>query len=380
MPDVEQMLKRQTVLADFGELALRSEDLQEILTEACRLVGKALKTDYAKILEIDHRRQDLLVKAGFGWKDGVIGHVRLPFGERSSETYSINQGIPVVTQAIKDEERFDFPAFMMEHGVIAIVNVPIFLPGGRAYGLLQVDSRLPRDFAQDDIEFLRTYASILGPVIDRLHKVHDLQIALETNRHLLQELQHRIKNHIGTIMGIVNMRRRETKSEEAREELVSIGERIEALRLIYEQLYVAGAAERLRMAPYITQLLKSLCQIHHEQTGKVHLNLVLEDIELGPNQAVPLGLILNEFATNSMKHAFDGRGGKLSVAIDTMDAGVIRVRISDDGKGLPQEPRPTTPGSGAGMKLMAGLAYQMGAKLDWSRPPGTTLSLEFCPV
>ena len=175
MPDIEQMQKRQRVLADFGDFALQSEDLDEVLTEACRLVCEALGTDIAKVLEIEHDEQRLLVKAGVGWTPGIVGEKRLPMGERSSETYSIEAAEPVITTNIDEEERFDFPEFMKENGVVALVNVPIFLPGGKAYGLLEVDSEEPRDFGEQEVEFLRNYATILGPVIDRLYKVRELR-------------------------------------------------------------------------------------------------------------------------------------------------------------------------------------------------------------
>ena len=182
MPDPEQMVRRQRVLADFGEFALRSESLDEILAEACRLVGEALGTQRAKVLEIEPGGQSLLVRAGVGWKPEVVGGMRLPMGEHSSDTFSIKAGRPVVTRDIREEERFDVPPFMREVGVVALVNVPVFLPGGRAYGLLEVDSTEPRAFGEEDTEFLRTYATILGPVIDRLHKVSRLQMTEERFR------------------------------------------------------------------------------------------------------------------------------------------------------------------------------------------------------
>ena len=174
-PDLEQMLRRQQVLADFGDFALRCETLDDVLTEACRLVGEATGTQRAKILEIQDGGRFLLVRAGVGWKPDVVGRVRLEMTEQSSESFSIKAGRPVITRDIHEEDRFEIPAFMKEAGVVALVNVPIFLPGGTAYGLLQVDAAEPRDFGQEDAEFLRTYATILGPVIDRLHQVHTLQ-------------------------------------------------------------------------------------------------------------------------------------------------------------------------------------------------------------
>jgi PAS domain S-box-containing protein len=182
MPDREQMMKRQQVLADFGEFALECQNLDEVLTQACRLVGELLGTYRAKILEIQRGGECLFVRAGVGWPPDIVGHVRLPLGERSSETYSINEGRPVISQDIGKETRFEVPEFMRKAGVVALVNVPIFLPGKKPYGLFQVDAPEPREFTDQDTEFLRTYATILGPVIDRLQKVNTLRATEERFR------------------------------------------------------------------------------------------------------------------------------------------------------------------------------------------------------
>ncbi len=378
MADREQMIARQKVLASFGDFALRSDKLDDILNEACRLVGDALGTDLSKVLEIEDDGKNLLVKAGVGWKPGIVGEKRLPMRERSSETYAIKAAEPVISTDINAEERYEFAHFLKEHGVAALVNVPILLPGGKPYGLLQVDSCAPREFDDEDIAFLRTYATILGPVIDRLHKAHSLQKALEANQRLLQELQHRVKNHITIITSLVNMRTRQVSSEEARKELAAIGERIETLRLVNEQLYVAGSADRLRLRPFVMQLVENLCHLHEARSGKVRLDFRVEEVELSPEIAVPLGLILTEFVTNSLKYAFDGRGGTIAVAVEPVEPGDLRMNLSDSGKGLPTEKQAAQPGSGTGMKLIDGLARQIGAKPIWSSAqPGTVLCLEF---
>ena len=186
MPDFERMVRRQQVLADFGDFALRSADLDEILTEVCRLVGEAMGTKRAKILEIQDGGRSLLMRAGVGWKPDVVGRVRLDMAERSSESFSIRAGKPVITRDIRKEDRFAIPDFMKEAGVVALANVPVFLPGGKAYGLLQVDDTEPRDFGPEDSEFLRTYATILGPVIDRLRQVRRLQTTEERFRLIVE--------------------------------------------------------------------------------------------------------------------------------------------------------------------------------------------------
>jgi two-component sensor histidine kinase len=374
---IEKLVERQKVLAGFGEFALRNEDLDDVLTEACRVIAKALGTELSKVLEIEQSGQSLFMRAGIGWKPGFVGKMRLPMQERSSETYSIKVGKPVVTQDIDKEDRFEFPDFLKEHGAIAIVNVPIFLSGGVPYGLLQVDSREPREFGEEDIEFLRTYATILGPVIDRLHKSHSLKEALAVNQHLFKELQHRVKNHISIITSFVRMRARDVKSEEARRELETVGDRVEVLRLVNELLYMADTTDSLRLRPYVMRLVEDVCHLHEGQSGTVRLDFAIEEVDLSPKIGVPLGLILNEFVTNSLKYAFDGQGGVIAVAVEVLKEDRIRVCMTDNGKGLPAEPGPARPGSGTGMKLVEALARQLDAKLDWSSSQGTALCLEF---
>ena len=150
---------------------------------------------------------------------------------------------------------------------------------------------------------------------------------------------------------------------------------------MHEQLYVANSAEQLRLRPYVMQLVENLCHLHKDQSGQVKLKIEIEDLDLGAETAVPLGLILNEFTTNSLKYAFDGGGGVITVSVEAMERGALRVHICDDGKGLPKDPPSHRPGSGTGMKLIEGLAGQIGAIPRWSTAEerGTTLCLVFTP-
>ena len=97
---LESMIRRQRVLADFGDFALQSEDLDAVLAEACRLVADALGTGRAKVLEIEPGGESLFVRAGVGWASNVVGRMHVPMGETSSESYSIRAGEPVITQDI----------------------------------------------------------------------------------------------------------------------------------------------------------------------------------------------------------------------------------------------------------------------------------------
>ncbi|MEG3089379.1 sensor histidine kinase [Sphingomonas sp. PB4P5] len=273
------------------------------------------------------------------------------------------------------EERFIFPEFLKEAGVVGVINVPILLPGGTPYGLLQVDSREAWHPDEEDIQFLRTYAMILGPVIDRLFKVHDLQEALDANRTLLRELQHRIKNNIAAITSLVRLRVDAADTEDARRELRVIGERIETLRLVHEQVHAGSGVDHLELCQYVTALLTGLLDLHREITVK--LDAEIEEMDISSDRAIPLGLILNEFTTNSLKYAFDEAGGTITVRAMRVGDTRISITIADDGRGLPPEPLRTRPASGTGMGLIAGLARQLRAEVHWEAETGTGLRLEF---
>ncbi len=172
----EALLRQQTVLARFGEFALKAEDLDTILTEACRLVGEALGTDLAKVIELQPDGKTLLVRAGIGWRPGIVGEMRLRLDDETSEAYSLHAPDAITSPDLTRETRFRLPGFLQEHGVKALVNVTILgTAGSPPFGLLQVDSRRPRDFSESDINFLRSYANLLAAAVARLRMLAGLR-------------------------------------------------------------------------------------------------------------------------------------------------------------------------------------------------------------
>ena len=163
----ETLLRQQSVLAKFGELALRCDDLDEILTEACRLVGEALGTDLAKVMELQDDGDILLVRAGVGWKPGVVGVATVTATSGSSEGHVLTTGEPTISSDIENETRFFYAPFLKENGVRAAVNVIIRGHSVPAFGVLQVDSRVTHVFTDDDTKFLGNYANLLAGAVDR---------------------------------------------------------------------------------------------------------------------------------------------------------------------------------------------------------------------
>src|ERR1700735_332206 len=137
-----ELLRQQTALARFGELALRSDDLGEILTEACRLAGEALGTDLAKVVELQEDGKTLVVRAGVGWKPGVVGVATITAEHDTSEGHALRTGEPMISPDIATETRFKYSQFLIDNNVRAVANVLIISGQGKPpFGILQIDSR-----------------------------------------------------------------------------------------------------------------------------------------------------------------------------------------------------------------------------------------------
>lgn len=355
------------MLARFGELALASEDLDEILTEACRLVGDALRTELAKLVEVQTDGRTLLVRAGVGWRPGVVGHAWTKLEEATPEGLALRTEAPVVSPDLREENRFSVPPFVAEHGVRATICVPIIGPDSEPpYGVLQVDAREPRPFGEDEVAFLQTYANMLASTVSRLRAAAELRRRAEDNERLLRELQHRVKNNLQVMVGLVEVQARRAHAAPARTALRAVGRRIEALRLLHEKLHLTSEVDRVELGDYLGQVAAGLLRFHEDEAARIRLVLEVErGIVTTPDAAAPLGLLVNEFVTNSLKHAFRGGPGTVGVRLEPIAAGA-RLELSDDGRGLP--PRSAAgdhTSGGAGMRMIGSLARQLGATPEW---------------
>ena len=365
-------LSQQAALAQFGEFALKSDDLDEILHQACRLVSNALGTHLVKVMELQPDGETMLVRAGVGWKPGIVGEMRVGIGARAAEQYALQTSEPVVSPNIETENRFEYPPFIREHGVQALVTVVIVGPDSEPpYGVLEVDNPAPRRFTDADAQFLRAYANLLAAAVERLRIVVELRERADDKERLLRELQHRVKNNLQTVMTMVARAIRRTRHPEAVGALRAVGDGIEALRMVHDKIYRDGEGlDHTCLGTYLAELAASLLAFHGKEVlSRIRLVSDIERTHVSSDTAVPFGLITSEFITNSLKYAFGDGAGTIGLRVETGQGGV-RVTLWDDGTGLPTEQS-----GGTGMSLINGLARQVGATASWSGEQGTRLSL-----
>jgi signal transduction histidine kinase len=163
------------------------------------------------------------MRAGVGWKPGVVGGVTILAADETSEGHALRTGEPMISPDIEKEARFSYPAFLIDNGVRAVANVIIL--GGhnkRPFGILQVDSRVPRQFTGDDIDFLRNYANLLAGAVARKQAEMDL---LRAN----QLLEKRVAERTSALLDSNNMLRTEAEERERIEDELRQSNKMEAV-------------------------------------------------------------------------------------------------------------------------------------------------------
>jgi two-component system, sensor histidine kinase PdtaS len=354
--------QRQGAIARFGTRALAALDLQALLQYAVEEVAMAVDAEYVKILEYRTATQDLLVRAGIGWKEGTVGHETLPVHMRSPPGRAILTREPIRITDIRQTEEFDYSDLLREHGVISLVNVPIAWDG-HTYGVLEIDSRSFIDFLDGTIQFLQGFANFLAAAIQRKRHEEEREI-------LFRELQHRIKNNLQMIGALLRIEQRKGDPNG----FSRVDEAVQAIALAYDQLQGSQEIKQVSLERY----LGTLCNVIMPQmigSRPIRVESDIEPVRLDFDKAVILGLIVNELVTNSVKHAFGEDGGIIKVVFYVKEGeGVLSV--GDDGQGIStgDQAKP-----GMGSQLLPAMARQIGGTLevDTEHRPGTWHVLRF---
>jgi PAS domain S-box-containing protein len=143
--------------------------------------------DYCKILELHPDGEALTLRAGVGWRDGLVGQAIVEAG-RSQAGYTLMSSRPVIVENLGAETRFTGPPLLLDHGVVSGVSVAI--PGRRGpFGVLAAHTRSPRTFNKDDVNFLEAIAHMLYQAIERQRSEAAIQRSEAWLRHLVATTQ-----------------------------------------------------------------------------------------------------------------------------------------------------------------------------------------------
>ncbi len=157
---------QQAAVAEIGLRALSDIELNTLMNEAVTLVAKTLDVEYCKVLELLSDGKALLLKAGVGWKKGLVGHATVGTEKDSQAGYTLLSSKPVIVEDLRKEARFSGSPLLLEHGVISGMSV-IIHGKDRPYGILGTHTTRRRKFTKYDVNFFQAMANVFAEVIQR---------------------------------------------------------------------------------------------------------------------------------------------------------------------------------------------------------------------
>lgn len=374
MADTESLVRQRRALAEFGIFALRSGDLAAVMFEASRQAAESLGIEMAKILELRPAESSFLVCSGYGLLPGTVGEARIPLGKGSAAGMAIATGEPIICNDTLTETRFQISETVRRHGVRSSSNVLISNSDGSPYGVLELDSRTPGSFGSVDTPYLQNYANLVGAALERWRWRQRLQETLEERDMLMRELQHRVRNDLQAVIGLLVVEASDSDSAETKHRFERVRSRVNALRLVHDRLFRDHSFGRVDGLSYLGDLARNCIDLWGAaQRLAVELQIGGTTVAISHDAAVTLGLIVNEFITNSIKYAFPFGKGTIAIQLDReSDSSRYRLILSDNGIGFPE-----TPTRHSGRRFIDALAKQIGADVEWAGSEGVRLMLGF---
>jgi PAS domain S-box-containing protein len=203
-----------------------------------------------------------------------------------------------------------------------------------------------------------------------------------------QEIHHRIKNNLQVVSSLLDLQsemfngRECIRDSEVLEAFRNSQNRVISMALIHEELYKGGGFETLNFSSYIEELTKSLLQSYSIGNIDISLNIdLVENAFFDMDNAIPLGIIVNELVSNSFKHAFPGRDkGEIQIKLQREEgedcSSTFVLSVSDNGVGIPEN-LDIEDLESLGLQLVTSLVDQLDGELELKRNNGTEFTIRF---
>ena len=366
-------LRQQEILAELGVVSLQRTPFGELLERAVHFAAEGLQAELCKILEYIPEENRLLMRAGVGWRPGLVDVASVGADAESPSGYALQTGRPVISNHLENEERFRTPELLKVHGVRRAINV-ILQGDGAPFGVLEVDSRSEGEFGENDIAFLQGAANILGMAIERQRYERSLREALERQKILVNEINHRVKNSLQLVASMFNLQAAASGDVQLTQSLTEAIGRVTAVARVHERLYRSANVLSVDLAAYLADICADLAALSPQSTIRFEAT---EPVSMSTDRCVRIALLVTELVTNAAKHARPGGASTIDVRLSRSGADAVSLAVRDDGRGLPAG-FDMGKSKGLGMKLVTALVSQTGGTLTVrAGEPGAQFIAEF---
>ena len=211
------------------------------------------------------------------------------------------------------------------------IETRIILPDGTIRWIHSSGNVLLGDNAEPE----RISGSFLD-ITDRKLAEEQVKANLKEKETLLQEIHHRVKNNMQVISSLLKLQSNSYDDERIKKPLLESQNRVKAMAAVHENLYKSKNLSSISILPFLKELTTSILASYQLSSENITLEIDSDEIFINLEQASPLGLIVNELVSNSLKHAFtDGHKGEIHINLKRVNEDHIHLCFSDDGIGLP---------------------------------------------
>jgi PAS domain S-box-containing protein len=369
--EMDRRAEQQALVAELGQRALASDDLQSVMDEAVGLIAQTLDVELAGVAEMPADSEEVILRAGVGWREGVIGS-RIARDTRHSEVrYTLLRREPVFTEDQAADPRFRPNALARAHGVVSALSVMIESPT-EPFGVLEVLATRRRTFSPSDVSFVQAVANVLASAIERSRAEQRLVEVIEAERsRIARDLHDEALQELTNALVQADRARFAELTPDAAERLVS------TLRRMGEQLRAAIYDLRLtdETRPF-PEALRALVDVQRALTVDCEIGLdIAGEFSIGVlgNRGSEVLRVVGEALTNARRHS-DARHIHVSAR---GSQGRLSVEVTDDGRGFGPADEPSG-ARGRGLQGMRERAALLSADLDIQSTlgTGTTVRIE----
>lgn len=214
-------------------------------------------------------------------------------------------------------------------------------------------------------------------VTSRQRMEEKIRASLDEKEVLLREIHHRVKNNLQLVMSLLELEADKANEQAVVTALNESRNRIRSMSLVHEQLYKSSDLAHINFSEYLSTLTRNLQHTYDVGYRQAALEMELDDVHLGINQAIPLGLLCGELITNAFEHAFlPKHQGNIGLSLYLTSDDMVELIISDNGIGFPDTVNWLEPES-MGLDLVKGLVKQLEGEISLDNAKGTKFHISF---
>jgi two-component sensor histidine kinase len=287
------------------------------------------------------------------------------------------------------------PSFYADHGIISTVDV-VIKGNGQPYGILEIDNSERHSYDQHDIDFLTGFANVLAEAVGTARRTEVLRTTIQRMKDLIvekdrvltekdrlidekntlaEELQHRVRNNLQLVYGMLNTQIDQSDEGTSKEGLRAIARRVMTLAQVYDHLLGGGMTRTIDFGEYLKSLCGSLKELELVRRPGINLTCHAAPLFLDLDTVTALGIVVAELVSNSYLHAFPGGKGTILVPLDlSLQADEAVLSVGDDGVGFTEK----TESKRHGLGLVKRLMHQVRGSVECHQTnPGTRWTMKF---